>query len=197
MSSILIVAFAGGNYEPLDVVSPDVSALAPRDRCLDGSPPAPATREELEMEPTHKAHVLVVTYKMAATPALLQAIHDRSSRGPCHFSLLVPNEAAGLGIGPHQLAWQTREGSQRLALALPLMEEAAGSPVDGWVSTDPSVFDVVERAVQDGDYDEIIVSTLPHRISHWLHIDLAGNLAKLGLPVTTVTEEDNHLQTAG
>jgi hypothetical protein len=148
------------------------------------------------MEPAHKAHVLVVTYKMAATPALLQAIHDRSSRGPCHFSLLVPNEAAGLGIGPHQVAWQTHEGRRALALALPLMEEAAGSPVDGAVSADPSAFDVVQRAVRDGDFDEIIVSTLPHRLSHWLHIDLAGNLARLGLPVTTVTEEDHHLEPA-
>jgi hypothetical protein len=141
------------------------------------------------VETSPQAHILVVTYKMAATPALLRAIRERAAQGPCRFSLLVPNEADGLGPGPHQVEWQQTEGKHVLSLALPLMEEAAGTPVDGSVATDPSPFDAVETAVRSGDYDEIIVSTLPHRLSHWLHSDLPANLAKLGLPVTAVLAE--------
>jgi hypothetical protein len=133
------------------------------------------------------AHVLVVAYKTAATPALLDAIRDRAARGPCRFSLVVPNWVNGLGPGQRELEWKRTEGRQILALALPLMAEAAGSPVEGTVSADPNPFDVVEAAVRVGGYDEIIVSTLPHTVSHWLHIDLPASLRHLGLPVTTVT----------
>jgi hypothetical protein len=54
------------------------------------------------------------------------------------------------------------------------------------VSADPSPFDAVEEELRREHYDEIIVSCLPQRVSHWLHIDLPANLAHLGLPVTTV-----------
>ena len=36
-------------------------------------------------------------------------------------------------------------------------------------------------------FDEIIVSTLPARVSRWLHMDLPRKVAGLGVPVTTVT----------
>jgi hypothetical protein len=59
--------------------------------------------------------------------------------------------------------------------------------VEGSVSARHDPFDAIEEALHDGDFDEVIVSTLPHRISQWLHGDLPHRLDRLHLPVTTVT----------
>ena len=42
-------------------------------------------------------------------------------------------------------------------------------------------------ALDTGDYEEIILSTLPSHVSHWLHVDLPGRVAQLGYPLTTIT----------
>ena len=48
------------------------------------------------MESSAPARVLIVAHKTAATPALLEAVRERASRGKCAFTLLVPNTAHGL-----------------------------------------------------------------------------------------------------
>jgi hypothetical protein len=47
--------------------------------------------------------------------------------------------------------------------------------------------DAIEEALRGGDFDEIILSTLPRSVSRWLHMDLPRRVEHLGLPVTTVT----------
>jgi hypothetical protein len=138
------------------------------------------------MSSSSDPRVLVVAHKTAATPPLLDAIRERVARGPARFHLLVPN--------PHHPRWHpselahpdVSEGEQVLALALPLLEEAAGGPVDGSVSPRHDPMDAIEEALHDGDFDEIILSTLPRGVSAWLHIDLPHRVAHLGLPLTTV-----------
>ena len=44
----------------------------------------------------------------------------------------------------------------------------------------------IQDAIHLGRYDEIIISTLPARISRWLHVDLVSKTRGLGLPVTHV-----------
>ncbi len=141
------------------------------------------------MESSAQARILVVAHKTAATPALLDAVRARAAQGPARFTLLVPNAAHGLHrvIDPEDQ--ESSEVDQVLALALPLLEEAAGGPVEGIIG-DASPLDAIQDAVNVRGFDEIIISTLPARVSRWMKLDLPSKLRGLGLPVTTVTARE-------
>jgi hypothetical protein len=142
------------------------------------------------MEASTTARVLVVAHKTAATPAVLQAVRERAAHGPAEFHLLVPNPHPG-GWRPAEVSHpNVTEGEQVLALALPLIAEAAGRPVDGSVSPRHDPMDAIEETLHDGDYGEIILSTLPRAVSRWLHLDLPHRVEHLGLPVTTVIAQE-------
>ena len=132
------------------------------------------------------ARVLVVAHRTAATPALLEAVRERAAQGPAHFTLLVPKPVRGLDRLADPEDASDDEAQQTLELALPLLSEAAGAPVEGVVGVcDPLA--AIEDAVNATTPDEIIISTLPQRVSRWLHLDLPRKVAGLGVPVTTVT----------
>jgi hypothetical protein len=122
-------------------------------------------------------NVLIVANRTAATPALLAEVRRRASQGACRFTLLVPRPF-----------WDadTEESAITLELAIPLLEDAAGGRVEGLGGAEDP-FLAVTAALEADPYDEIIVSTLPARVSHWLHIDLPARVRRLGLPVTVVT----------
>ncbi len=138
------------------------------------------------MESSTPSHVLVVANRTAATPALLDAVRARAARGPCRFTLLLPTIVHGLHrvIDPQDQS--PDEARQVLELALPLLEEAAGGPVEGLLG-DPEPLAAIEDAVNLHDIDEIILSTLPTHVSRWLHLDLPRKVGGLGLPLTVVT----------
>jgi hypothetical protein len=76
-----------------------------------------------------------------------------------------------------------------LELALPLLEQSAGGPVEGMIG-DPNPLNAVQDAVNLHGFDEIIISTLPAKVSRWLKLDLPHKLEGLGLPITTVTAKE-------
>jgi hypothetical protein len=121
--------------------------------------------------------ILIVANRTAATPLLMEAVRERAAAGPCSFTLLIPDEPRKGGAD-----WT-------LETAIPLVERSAGGPVEGMVGEkDP--FEAVKSALQDPGYDEVIVSTLPRRVSEWLRRDLPHRIEKLGVPVTTVTQAE-------
>ena len=137
----------------------------------------------------HSKRVLVVAHKTAATQPLLDAVRARAQRGPCTFALLVPNAAHGLHklVDPEDL--DSSEAQAVVDQALPLLSQAAGAEVEGMVgSTDPTL--AIQDAINLRGFDEVIISTLPTRISQWLKLDLPSKVTGMGLPVTTVTPED-------
>ena len=123
--------------------------------------------------------MLIVAYRTAATPKLIEQVRARAAQGECSFTLLVPR--------PY---WDpdTEAAAITLELAIPLLEEATGGRVEGIVGgTDP--FDAVREMLERGEFDEVIISTLPERVSRWLRLDLPHRVQKLGVPVTVVTAD--------
>jgi hypothetical protein len=84
---------------------------------------------------------------------------------------------------------ESGEAEQVLELALPLLQDAAGGPVEGMVG-DPTPMNAIQDAINLHGFDEVIISTLPARVSKWLRLDLPSKVSGLGLPVTTVTPKD-------
>ncbi len=141
------------------------------------------------MQSAAPARVLIVAHKTAATPALLEAVRARAQQGPAAFTLLVPNAAHGLHALVDPEDQEEGEAQQVLALALPLLEDATGQKVGSMVG-DPSPMNAIQDAINVHGFDEVILSTLPARVSKWLKLDLPSKVAGLGLPVTTVTAQD-------
>lgn len=136
------------------------------------------------------ARVLVVAHRTAATPPLIEAVRARAQKGPARFTLLVPKPAPGLHkvVDPEDI--DPAEAQGVLDTALPRLSEAAGSEVEGKVGTSEPLAAIQDEINLSDGYDEIIVSTLPARVSRWLKMDLPSKVSGLGLPVTQVTPEE-------
>jgi hypothetical protein len=131
------------------------------------------------------ASVLVVAHQTAATDGLLAAVRERANQSAAKFHLVVPRQPHGM----HKLVDPQDTGEddaqQVLDAALPKLSMAAGSEVTGSLG-DSEPLMAIQDAVNLGSYDEIIISTLPRRMSRWLKLDLVSKTRGLGLPVTHV-----------
>ena len=135
--------------------------------------------EEL-MESSEVRRILIVANRTAATPTLLDEVRRLSTERRSSFALLIPD------------APKSEHTDWTLELALPLLERAAGGPVEG-LTGEQNPLEAVRRALAEHPYDEVLISTLPRRVSKWLRRDLPRRIEGLGLPVRVITPDQERL----
>ncbi len=149
-------------------------------------------------------------YLVVANQTLLglwlgEELRARIRAAKCSFFVLVPGTRAehydpvGAGgmLPPAGMWWwatdyagpdSDEEAAEQAAgrLRRLLADLAAlGVPAEGDLgSADPLA--AIETTLAGRDFDEIIVATLPRRVSRWLGADLPHQAERFGLPVTTV-----------
>jgi hypothetical protein len=147
------------------------------------------------------ARYLILANQTLGGTELQHAVRERIERSDASFYIVVPM------IEPRREARNWSEGSQPASTFEPPEFEAAdkarkrarhrlnqmveaiktaGGTADGEVGQDDPVGaakDVLERE----SFDEVIVSTLPARVSRWLKMDLPSRISRMtDLPVTTI-----------
>jgi hypothetical protein len=131
------------------------------------------------------AKVLVVANRTAESPELLEALKKRAGEGDCSFTLLVPSTPHGVAWAADMHAGGDEAEQHRRAFLDELREE--GLNVDDAKVGDPDPLAAICDECNFGEYDELIVSTLPLHISKWLRVDLPRKAkAATGLPVTHI-----------
>ena len=131
--------------------------------------------------PAATARILVVANQTASTPRLLREVSESAKDG-AQFTLLIPPECA-----QHRGSdWTSEDAAGMLA-------EAAGADV-AVLDCGSDALDTIHGAVDAGQFDEIIVCTVPEHLSRWVHHDLPHRIEHLGLPVRIVPPEpDVHI----
>jgi uncharacterized membrane-anchored protein len=159
-------------------------------RCATLSRPEPGlTSLRSAMSSQRPTNILVVSDHTAATPELLSTLKARADRGPIDVRVLVPNPAPAEWHPTHPERHAKAAAAQAvLDRAVGPIQDTAGGSVVGRVSTRHDPMDAIEETLHDEDFDEIIVSTAPHHVESWLHVDLPHRAAHLGLPVTAVVD---------
>lgn len=128
------------------------------------------------------ARILVLANRTAESPDLLEALKAKGADN--EYVLVVP--ASGHGIEKAADPDAAREHTEpHLAAALERFR-GEGLNVEGLVG-DGDPLAAVQDACNFGDFDEVIVSTLPQHVSKWLKMDLPTRVERAtGKPVTHV-----------
>jgi hypothetical protein len=138
---------------------------------------------------TDKAKVLVVANRTAESPELLIALQARAAHGPCEFTLLVPATGHGIAWAADPHAGEEEAEEHRRGFVEELRETGL-DVVDAKVGDPDPLAATTDECYRHG-YDELIISTLPLRLSKWLKLDLPRKArAATGLPVTHVVAQE-------
>jgi hypothetical protein len=142
---------------------------------------------------------LVVANQTLGRDELVDLISQRAKAEPSEFFLVVPATPTmefvpgtmalpvmgGIPALPDTPAHARELAQERLDAALAQLRDAEVT-VDGRVG-DPDPVRAAESVLKGRQFDEIIVSTLPSRISKWLRQDLPRRLEhRCGMPVTHI-----------
>ena len=140
---------------------------------------------------------LIVANQTLGGDQLSAKLAEYMGAGPCRLYLVVPvtqTEASdrwaaggldgGVLPGAYKIARALAQG--RLKQELNRLHEA-GADADGEV-VDPHPIDAIRKLASREEIDEIIVSTLPRRLSRWMAMDLPRRVRRAtGLPVTHIS----------
>jgi hypothetical protein len=136
-------------------------------------------------------HYLVVAHQTATSPELLQRASELAGEDPhATFTILVPATPVA-----HLLTWEEGEtqtiARNRAEVARTLFEGQGVRVADTKVGdASPLLAIDDELRAQPQQYDGIILSTLPARISRWLRLDVHNQVErKFGIPVIHVVAE--------
>ena len=124
--------------------------------------------------------VLVLANRTVDSAKLREALLERSERGPIAVTLLIP--ATWEPQDPHG---GIETGRRRVREALADLRDTGLDVQCRLGDADPIT--ALRDAWDPERYDEVIVSTLPGRVSRWLQIDLPRRAGRItGVPVTHV-----------
>lgn len=128
------------------------------------------------------ARILVLANKTAESPDLLEAL---KAKGTDHeYVLVVPASGGVLEKAADPDA--AREHTEPHLQAALEKWRAEGLKVEGSIG-DSDPIAAVQDANNFGEFDELVISTLPQRASKWLKLDLPSKAERAtGLPVTHV-----------
>ena len=156
------------------------------------------------VEVDHMRRYLVVANQTLGGKELREEIRRRVEAGDSSFYVVVPNTraayyhavpaagglvpmpsmATGYG-GPDTDEEATEEARERLSRMLADLTQLGVQAEGRLGSANP--LEAIEQALRDHEVDEVIVATLPKRVSRWLGSDVPHQVERrYGLPVTTV-----------
>lgn len=147
--------------------------------------------------------VLVVANQTIGGAELRNELRKRIQAGQCSFYVLVPNTAArhyhvvpaaggmvpmpslATYTGPSTDEEATEEAKNRLSQVLAELTDL-GAQAEGRLGSGNPV-EAVANTLADHQFDEVLLATLPKRVSRWLGSGVPDQIQRrFGLPVTTV-----------
>ena len=146
--------------------------------------------------------ILIVANQTIGSEGLAETVRTRMAAGPCRFVLLVPatkrtNLAARAaavaatagGAIARPPADPFDEVRNRLEGGLGWLHHLGAATAEGEMGDKNPMHAIRTSLEREGrQFDEIIIYTLPRRISRWLRMDLPRRVKReFGLPVTVVT----------